>query len=368
MRTVQIVLSLACALAVVPAARADRQVIAPGTGLQSATELDSGANGICETPARRDDVQAIPVGKGSPFEDEIRCGPDRVANSQAAGDDTQLVAVGSACTRNETIIDTGPDGIANSVAVPGDETLIPPGAGAPNRPCVLAGGNGLADTPDPARGDDVRILLVGHAEANAAVILCGPNLVAETTANNIKPGDDVQVVPVGAPCDSANTVVVDAGPNGIAETRAQGSDLVLVADPRPVRLVIRRRQASASRRVKVVVLNREFGAAAPAGRNYILSVTDGSCPNGTVSDVDADAHTPGLQQTAAVRLHGKLKGAFVVTLHLEDVTSVERDIPFRCAVNVTASSIDTAPTGDDAVNPSNNSARVQLEAVDLNDL
>ena len=50
MQTVRIVLSLACAVAVVPAARADRQVIAPGTGLQSATELDWGANGICETP------------------------------------------------------------------------------------------------------------------------------------------------------------------------------------------------------------------------------------------------------------------------------------------------------------------------------
>jgi hypothetical protein len=369
MRTVRIVLSLVSALAVASAARADRQVVAPGTGLQSATELDSGANGICETPARRDDVQAIAVGKGSPFEDEIRCGPDRIANTPAAGDDTQRVAVGSACGRNEVVIDTGPDGIASSTAVPGDEALIAPGTGAPNRPCVLTGGNGLADTPDPARGDDVRILLVGHAEPNAPVIRCGPNRVAETAANNVRGGDDVQLVGVGAPCPNAGTIVVDAGANGIAETRAQGVDLALVVpDPKPVRLAIRRRQATASKRVKLLVVNREFGASAPASRAYTLSVGSGSCPDGTVSAVDADARAPGLQPTASVRLRGRVKAAFVVTLRLEDVTSVDRHIPFRCAVTVEAEAVDTAPDPDDAANPSNNSVRVEIEALDLNDL
>jgi hypothetical protein len=369
MRTVLIVLSLVSALVVVPAARADRQSVAPGTGLQSATELDSGANGICETPARRDDVQAIPVGKGSPFEDEIRCGPDRTVSTAAAGDDVQLVAVGSACGRNQAVIDTGADGIASSTAVPGDEALIAPGLGAPNRPCILAGGNGLADTPDPARGDDARILLVGHAEPNSPVIRCGSNEVAETAANNLRGGDDVQLVPVGAPCDSASTVVVDSGVNGIAETRAQGVDLVLeIPNPKPIRLAIRRRQAAASKRVKVVVSNREFGASAPASRAYALSVSNGSCPQGTVSGVDSDARAGGFQTTAGVRLRGRVKAAFVVTLHLEDITSLDRRIPFRCAVVVEANAIDTAPDPDDAANPSNNSARVEIEAVDMNDL
>ena len=43
-------------LALASPAHADRQVIAPGTGLQSAVEVDSGANGICETKARGDDL------------------------------------------------------------------------------------------------------------------------------------------------------------------------------------------------------------------------------------------------------------------------------------------------------------------------
>jgi len=369
MGKVAIVLSLVFAVLAVPVARADRQMVAPGTGRQDAVELDTGANGICETPARRDDVQAIPVGKGSPFEDEIHCGSDRIANTPAVGDDTQRIPVGAACRPGETVIDTGADGIASSTAVPGDEVVVPPGTGAPNRACVLTGGNGLADTPDPAAGDDVRIILVGHAEPNSPVIRCGPNRVAETTANNLRAGDDVQLIGVGAPCPNAGAIVVDAGANGIAETRAQGADLVLLtAVPNPVRLTIRRRKGSASKRVKVVVANREFGAAAPASRNYTLVVGDGSCPDGTVSEVDADARARGIQPAAAVRLRGRMKGSFLVTLHLEDVTSVARDVPFRCALTVEAEAIDTAPDPDDAANPNNNSVRLQIEALDQNDL
>ena len=59
--------SMLGALLLASAAHADRQVIAPGTGLQSAVEVDSGANGICETKARGDDLQAAKLGQGSPF-------------------------------------------------------------------------------------------------------------------------------------------------------------------------------------------------------------------------------------------------------------------------------------------------------------
>jgi len=56
-------------LALASPADADRQVLAPGTGLQSAVEVDSGANGLCETKARGDDLQAAKLGQGLPFED-----------------------------------------------------------------------------------------------------------------------------------------------------------------------------------------------------------------------------------------------------------------------------------------------------------
>src|SRR5437879_13032997 len=96
--------SMLAMLLLASAADADRQVIAPGTGLQSAVEVDSGANGICQTRARGDDLQATAVGEGSPFEDEIRCGPDRVASTAAAGDDRQLIALGRACGRPGALV------------------------------------------------------------------------------------------------------------------------------------------------------------------------------------------------------------------------------------------------------------------------
>jgi hypothetical protein len=355
-------------LALASAARADRQVIAPGTGLQSSVEVDSGANGICQTQARGDDLQAAAVGQGAPFEDEVRCGPDHIANTAAAGDDRQLIAVGAACQgAGAIVVDTGPDGIANSTATLDDVQLIPPGSAAPNTPCVLTGANGLADTPDPAGGDDVRIILDGHAEPNTAVIRCGPNHVAETTANNVHAGgDDVQLFGVGAPCPATNTIIVDSGANGIAETRAQGAELVLrLANPRPLTIPIRRR-GTASRTVKLAVFNEEF--AGPPSRAYTLFVTDGSCPRGTVTQVDADTRAPGLQTTASIAAGRHVKGSFLVTLGLENVTSVSRRIPFRCSVDVEADAVDTAPAADDAANPSNNAASVEVDAVDLNDL
>ena len=161
-------------------------------------------------------------------------------------------------------------------------------------------------------------------------------------------------------------MVVDSGANGIAETRAQGAELVLrLANPRPLTLTIRRHGA-ASRMVKLAVFNEEF--AGPPSRAYTLSVSDGSCPNGTVTQVDADARTPGLQTTANVPAGKHVKASFVVTLGLDRVTSVSRRIPFRCTVNVEADAVDTAPAPDDAANPDNNSADLELDAVDLNDL
>src|SRR2546428_8954123 len=90
-------LLVALLLASASAARADRQLIAPGTGLQSAVEVDSGVNGICQTKARVDDLQATAVGQGAPFQDQVRCGPDRIANTAAGGDDRPLIPVGNAC-------------------------------------------------------------------------------------------------------------------------------------------------------------------------------------------------------------------------------------------------------------------------------
>lgn len=349
-------------------AAADQQQIAPGTGLQSSVVIDTGADGICNTTAALGDIQAATVGQATPFRTEIRCGANKLVETAASGDDVQLVALGATCPgTNRAIIDTGPDGIPNSTPV-GDDFYasgIALGVAPANTPCVIAGSDGVAQTAAPA-GDDVQLLAAGLAEANSAVALCGPNGVADTTANNVNPsGDDVQVVAVGAGC-SPNDVVVDSGANGIADTRAEGPDLVL-AVAKPVKLNIPKGSATAQKVVKVKVFNAEFGASAPVGRFFKLTSTNGSCPGGTVTQLDADALTDGLQATGSVFLGSSAKGSFVVTAHLEDVTSTSTKAPFRCTFNVSAVALDTAPDVDDADNPENNTVTVDLEISDRND-
>jgi hypothetical protein len=373
MRTTHLFLTIIfVATSTVPLAWADRQRIAPGTALQSEVAVDTGANGICETAASGDDLQAAAVGLGAPNEDEIRCGIDQVVSTIAAGDDTQLVPLNGECqNRNTIIIDTGPDGIANTTAAGDDASLAPVGTAPPNTACILTGANGIADTPDPRGGDDVRLVPVGTALPNAVVVRCGPNQVAETRANNVNPGgDDVQLVQPGAGCPLVNTPVVDSGTNGIAETRAEGSDLLLRVqqEKTPLQLTIKKKKGSVSKVVKVAMTNVEFGSTAPQARTARLVVLDNDCPRGTVSGVDANAAVDGLQPTVDIPLDHKVKGSFVVTFGLEDVTSVDKKIPFRCEVVAEVQSLDTAPVGDDAANPASTEARVVIEVVDQGDL
>jgi hypothetical protein len=357
-----IVLGLAASTAL-----ADEQVVAPGTAPQNAVVVNTGPDGICNTTAATGDIQAAVVGQGTPFRTVSKCGVDKTVSTTAAGDDTQLVAVGGTCKNaNIAIVDSGPNGIAETTAAGDDTQEIAVGTAPSNTPCVITGGNGVADT-GAASGDDNLVLTpVGAAEPNSPVILCGPNGVADTTANNVNlGGDDVQVVAVGAAC-SPNDVVVDSGANGIADTQAEGPDLVLKAG-RPLRLVIGSGQPSASRTVKLLVSNVEFGASAPASRTYLLKVTKGSCPGGTVNQVDADSSIPGLQATASIPKGGKVKASFVVTLHLQDVTTVGSNAPFRCNVNVDAIASDTNPDVDDAANSENNSTAISVDVTDEND-
>jgi hypothetical protein len=356
------------AVALAGSARADEQRIAPGTGTQDAVVIDTGANGLCETEASRGDIQAAEVGSGTPNLNEIRCGTNEIADSTAGGDDVQVVAVGASCRNpGNIIVDTGPNGIAETPLL-GDDTYVAGmtlGAPPAHTACVITGANGIADTAARS-GDDSQLLTAGQAEPNTGVVRCGPNRVADTTANNVDAGDDVQVLPKGASC-TGNDVVVDSGPDGIASTRAEGPDLRLNT-AKPITLTIGKGKESVSKVVKVTVANVEFGDTAPDERGFRLRSTRGSCPSGTVSQLDADAKTKGLQATAMVKRGKKAKASFTVQARLDAVTIVSKEIPFRCTFTVSAVATDTDPDFDDAANDENNTATVQLEIVDQNDL
>jgi len=245
--------------------------------------------------------------------------------------------------------------------------VIATGTAPANTACVITGANGVADTAAAVGDDNLLITPVGTAEPNTDVMRCGPNGIVDSTANNVNlAGDDVQLVAVSGGC-SPNDVVVHSGANGIADTRAEGPDLTITV-ARPIRLLISSGKRSGSKTIKVSVANVEFGASAPTSRMYRLSATKGSCPGGTINQVDADAATPGLQATASILKGGRIKGSFVVTIGLEDATSVARNTPFRCTVNVDAIALDTDPAVDDATNSENNETTFAVDVTDRNDL
>jgi hypothetical protein len=328
--------------------------------------INAGLNGVCETQARRGDMQLIAVGQGEPNADVIRCGSDRTASSVAAGDDVQRIPPAGDCDGpNDIVIDSGADGVAASVIAGDDIALLGLGTGEPESNCVSVGGDGFADTPDPVGGDDEREIPVDGAEPNTAVIRCGLNETADTFANNFRSGDDVQLIPVGTGCQGAQSVVVDSGANGIAETRAQGAELVLLV-PAPLEVTIQKGKSLGTRRFRTTVQNLEFENGAPAGRTYRLVARDGSCPNGTVSEVDSDARVAGVQETANIPLGKKVKGSVVLAFRPESVSSVTSKLQFRCAIEVEAEATDVAP--DDASNPANNEATIPVVVTDQNDL
>jgi hypothetical protein len=349
-------------------ARADIQRIAPGTGLQNAVVVDTGANGVCETAASGGDLQAADVGGGARNQPGVRCGPNRDGETTAQGDDVQLVAVGGVCRgANATVVDTGANGIPETVPV-GDDTFAPGimlGVPPANEACVLAGADGVAQTFPPA-GDDVQLVPAGTAEPNTDVVRCGPNHIAETSANNLGAGDDVQLVAPGAAC-TTNQPIVDSGADGIANTRAQGADLRLEL-VKSVHLVVTARKPSASKQVKFVVRNVEFGATAPAARGFRIRATGGSCPGGTVTQIDADPRAAGLQAVGTVALGKTAKATLAATVRLENVTTVDKKNPFRCTFDVSVIATDTDPDVDDAANDETNTVPVVLEVLDKSDL
>jgi hypothetical protein len=362
----KLVCLICCAVAA--PALADQQMIAPGTGRQSTVVISTGANGLCETTAASGDSQSAPVGGATPNRNEIKCGANKLVDTVAAGDDVQLFAVGAPCSSvNTIIIDTGEDGIPDTVPV-GDDVYngtIAFGVPPSNSVCVGAGADGIAQTAT-LTGDDVRVTSAGAATPNTDVILCGPNLIVDTSANNLGAGDDVQLIPLGGACTDGQ-VVVNSGPDGIATTRADGPDL-LMRSVKPVKLTINAGSAFGVKTIKFLLANVENGPNAAGSRVFRLSASSGSCPGGTVTQIDADALSPGLQATAVLARGGIAKATAVAKVKLESLTTAERNAPYRCTFDVSVVAIDTAPAVDDAANPENNTVRVDLEVLDRNDL
>ena len=161
--------------------------------------VNTGANGICETTAALDD-QALPVGQGLPNQACVTAGADGVLDTTVLGGDDAIAG---------GVVNTGANGICETMAV-GDDQALPLGEGLPNQDCVTAGADGTLDTTTPV-GDDVL----------GAAIDTGANGICETTA-----ALDDQTLPVGQ--GLPDQTCVSAGVNGVLDTPTPVPDDVIV--------------------------------------------------------------------------------------------------------------------------------------------
>jgi hypothetical protein len=371
MRSDRRILSLAfvCSLAFPAGAFADEQAIPFGVPKEGELSVTTGPDGVCNSTASGDDTQLATVGSGPSNLFEIGCGADGLVGSTAAGDDVQLRPVGSSCaSAGVPVIDTGADGVANS-APGGDDTYLAGmvfGAAPAGSACVGTGADGLSGTT--AAGDDVQNIAVGVGAANQAVVLCGDDLIPSTAANNANTltGDDVQVIPVSPipTCASPNDIVVTSGPvNSISDTLAEGAELVLKV-AKPVKIIIASGRKTGAKSLKLQLYDEEFDGA---GRVFRVNADDGNCPDGTLTLVDADYLTDGLQATGTVDAGGSARITMLATFYADRVRAGDSKIPFRCEADITVLATDTDPEEDDARLRRNNSTKIDFEVFDYND-
>jgi cysteine-rich repeat protein len=117
---------------------------------------------------------------------------------------------------------------------------------------------------------------------------------------------------------------------------------------------------SATKKVKVTVDNADLGEN--PGDALTVSVSDGTCPPGTVGIADFDKNTIGEQNDVIVAGGGKASATLLVTAQASAFTTTSAKSPQRCTAEISV----TGPTTPDP-QPSNNVTRLLIDVIDKND-
>jgi hypothetical protein len=94
-----------------------------------------------------------------------------------------------------------------------------------------------------------------------------------------------------------------------------------------------------------------------------IAVSMSGCAGLNFSAVDFDSKTPGEQPLWQVKGGTRRTGRFAVSQFLAAITTQNSKSPQRCVLTLTA----TGPTNPD-LEPSNNSTKVTIDAIDRNDI
>jgi len=190
----------------------------------------AGPNGVAETKALGDDLQVEEPGTDglNPRAVVVSAGANGVLDSvpgdtdgdgvaDADADDVAAVEMMEAIYEPGGIIEpkTDGNGIADTLALGDDIQAVPVGSPAgPGEVIVLPGPNLAIDsTPNDSDGDGFADADGDDLDTSGDVELDAELRIAETRAR----GDDIQVVPVGAPVRPGGVIIL-AGPNGVIDS------------------------------------------------------------------------------------------------------------------------------------------------------
>lgn len=135
-----------------------------------------------------------------------------------------------------------------------------------------------------------------------------------------------------------------------------------VLGAKPVAVKIRRRSLNVRPSLRVAVGNGDvYPATERPGHDVTLQVGDGTCPPGTVTQVDFDTRTGGGQSTVTVTGGGKKKGAIEIGALAADISTPSSLSPYRCELELTA----VGPGGD--ADASNDVSHLIVDITDFND-
>lgn len=132
-----------------------------------------------------------------------------------------------------------------------------------------------------------------------------------------------------------------------------------IQSPNPITVKIPRNTAAVVKRVNVTVGDGDVVSAPPPLETVTVTAADGDCPPGTVGTVSFKA---GSGNQVAVKGGKKQTGALPLTIDSAAFTTASAKSPARCTAVLTA----TGPADPDA-DPTNNTATLVIDVIDMND-
>jgi hypothetical protein len=232
------------------------------------------------------------------------------------------------------------------------------------------GGALTIDTPDfdkdnPGAQDSISVPALGKAKATILLTATSTFTTFNTKApNRCTLTVSANAVDVGNvdPTASNNAFPVEVNVIDKNDPEQSAVHETVIRSLRAVKLTIADSTADKIGKGKPIVLNADILPMAELTPDTItVTVSDGTCPPGTIGAVDFDPDTVGAQDSAGV-LGGKgAKAQVPITVAAVDFSTPGKKVPSRCTAIITAS----GPGGD--TDATNNAAALVIDVVDKND-